>query len=88
MGHHRPVKVLNTFLKIIEPSIFDQLTKQKKIAEAILLDVSKGFDRISHDFLEAKIDVYGFDKEALSLMHHILSLEVMMIAGSSPTTSS
>ena len=52
------------------------IKKTKKIAEAILLDLSKGFDRISHDLLEAKIDVYGFDKEALSLMHHILSLEV------------
>ena len=52
------------------------INKTQKIAEAILLDRSKGFDRISHDLLEAKIDVYGFDKEALSLMHHILSLEV------------
>ena len=52
------------------------INKTQKIAEAILLDRSKGFDRISHDLLETKIDVYGFDKEALSLMHHILSLEV------------
>ena len=51
---------------------FDKKQKQKnkqtnkKIAETILLDLSKAFDCISHDRLKAKINAHGFDKEMLS----------------------
>ena len=102
-----PVSVLNTFSKIIESSIFDQLTKhaneflqifegsyrelcssqhilirlieewkmqldKNKIFGAVLLDLSKIFDCITHDLLIAKLDAYGFDKEALSLIYSYL----------------
>ena len=35
---------------------------------AVLLDLSKTLVCIPHDLLIAKLDVYGFDKEELSLI--------------------
>ena len=48
-----------------------QLNKNK-ITGAVLLDLSKAFDCIPHDLLIAKLDAYGFDKEALSLIYSYL----------------
>ena len=36
---------------------------------AILMDLSKAFDCIKHDLLLAKLDAYGFSREALSLVN-------------------
>ena len=35
---------------------------EKKVAGAILTDLSKAFDCLSHDLLIAKLEAYGFDK--------------------------
>ena len=48
-----------------------QLDKNK-IVGAALLDLSKAFDCVPHDLLIAKLDAYGFDKEALSLIYSYL----------------
>ena len=42
-------------------------THTKKIVKAVLPDLSKAFDCISHDLLITKLDAYSFDKKALSL---------------------
>ena len=39
---------------------------------AIFMDLSKAFDCIKHDLLLAKLHAYGFDREALSLIHSFL----------------
>ena len=39
---------------------------------AILMDLSKAFDCIKHDLLLAKLHVYGFSRESLSLVHSVL----------------
>ena len=47
-----------------------------KVAGAILTDLSKAFDCISHDLLIAKLDAYGFDKSALMFVHDYLKERV------------
>ena len=39
---------------------------------AILMDLSKAFDCIKHDLLSAKLDAYGFSREALRLFNSFL----------------
>ena len=43
-----------------------------KVAGAILTDLSKAFDCISHELLIAKLDSYGFDKHALLFVYDYL----------------
>ena len=55
------------------------IEKWKKIidnhgyAGAVLMDLSKAFDTLNHDLLIAKLDMYGFDKQALRLISSYLS---------------
>ena len=43
------------------------------IFTALLTDFSKAFDCISNDLIIAKLAVYGFDANALKLIHNYLS---------------
>ena len=40
---------------------------------ALLTDLSKAFDCLSHELLIAKLDAYGFDKKSLTLIFNYLS---------------
>ena len=41
---------------------------------ALLTDLSKAFDCIPHDLIIAKLAAYGFDTNALKLIHNYLSI--------------
>ncbi len=45
----------------------------KGIASAIMMDLSKAFDTINHELLVAKLDAYGFEESALSIILNYLS---------------
>ena len=45
---------------------------KKEVCGAILTDLSKAFDCISHGLLIAKLNAYGFDKNALNVIHNYL----------------
>ena len=49
------------------------LTKVDKIFGALLTDLSKAFDSLSHDLLTAKLNAYGFSLPALKVVHSYLS---------------
>ena len=45
----------------------------KKKIEAVLTDLSKAFDCLNHQLLIAKLEAYGFEKEALSIIYDYLA---------------
>ena len=45
---------------------------ESKVAGAILTDLSKAFDCISHELLIAKLEAYGFEKSSLKLIFDYL----------------
>ena len=61
---------------------------ERKVAGAILTDLSKAFDCLSHDLLLAKLEAYGFDKLALRLIYDYLKNSVLDGYGVSPKQNS
>ena len=45
----------------------------KEFCAALLTDLSKAFDCICHNLLIAKLNAYGFDRNALKLIYDYLS---------------
>ena len=40
---------------------------------AVLMELSKAFDTLNHDLLIAKLSAYGFEHDALKLIHSYLT---------------
>ena len=61
----------HALLNLIEK--FKRVLDKKGYASAILMDLSKAFDCLDHELLLAKLDAYGFSKNALRFIHSYLT---------------
>ena len=50
-----------------------RVLEKKGFGGAVLMDLSKAFDKIKHDLLIAKLYAYGFSKKSLKLLDNYLS---------------
>ena len=69
-GYRRGYKTQDLMLSMIE--MWRKAIDENKVAGAILTDLSKALDCLSHDLLIAKLEAYGFDKPALKLIRDYL----------------
>ena len=58
---------------LVMTEIWRKALDEKKIAGAILTDLSKAFDCLSHDLMIAKLAAYGFEKSALLFVYDYLN---------------
>ena len=49
-------------------------TENKMSIGALLIDLSKAFDCLSHDLLISKLNAYGFNMSALRFVHNYLKI--------------
>ena len=69
-GYRRGYGTQYCLLTMIE--MWKKALDEGKVAGAILTDLSKAFDCISHELMIAKLEAYGFDKSALILIYDYL----------------
>ena len=69
-GYRKGHSAEHCLLDMIE--MWRKALDEKKIAGAILTDLSKAFDCLSHELLIAKLEAYGFDKSALKFIYDYL----------------
>ena len=69
-GYRKGYSAQHCLLAMIE--MWKKALDEKKVAGAILTDLSKAFDCLSHDLLIAKLEAYGFDNCALKLIYDYL----------------
>ena len=69
-GYRKGYGTQHCLLVMIE--MWRKALDEKKVAGAILTDLSKAFDCLSHDLLIAKLAAYGFDKSALKFIYDYL----------------
>ena len=69
-GYRKGYGTQHCLLVMIE--MWRKALDERKVAGAILTDLSKAFDCLSHELLIAKLEAYGFDKSALKFIYDYL----------------
>ena len=69
-GFRKVFNTQDTLLSMVEKML--SACDKKEVCGAILTDLSKVFDCISHDLLIAKLNAYGFDRNSLNVIHNYL----------------
>ena len=70
-GFRKGFSAQNSLLSMLEK--WKSAVDNKKVFGALLTDLSKAFDCLSHDLLIAKLNAYGFSMAALRLVQNYLS---------------
>ena len=70
-GYRKGFSSQQALLLLIEN--WEKILDKKCFGGTVLMDPSKTFDTIKHDFLIAKLFACGFNKESLKLLHSHLS---------------
>ncbi|MCH2405854.1 MAG: reverse transcriptase family protein [Nitrosopumilus sp.] len=70
-GYRKGYGTQHCLLAVIE--MWRKALDESKVAGAILTDLSKAFDCLSHDLLIAKLEAYGFGNSALKLIYEYLN---------------
>ena len=65
-GYRKGFSSQQALVSLIEN--WKRVLEKKGFGGAVLMDLSKAFDTIKHDFLIAKLYTYGFSKESLKLL--------------------
>ena len=65
-------KTYSTNHVLLIPENWKKSLDQKMFVEAVLMDLSKGFDCIPHDLLIAKMHAYRFSSESLTFSYSYL----------------
>ena len=69
-GYRKGYNAQHALIALIEK--WKMSLDNKGFAGAVLMDLSKAFDTINHDLLIAKLNAYGFSKDALTLVRSYL----------------
>ena len=69
-GFGKDFNTQNALLSMVEKMLL--IRDKKEVCEAILTDLSKTFHCISHHLLIARLNPYGFDQNALDVIHSYL----------------
>ena len=69
-GYRKGYSTEHCLLVMIE--MWKKALDEKSVAGAILTDLSKAFDCLSHDLLIAKLEAYNFEKSALKFIYDYL----------------
>ena len=70
-GYRRGHSTEQCLMTMIE--MWRKALDERKVAGAVLTDLSKAFDCLPHDLLIAKLHAYGFEKSALNFIHDYLT---------------
>ena len=70
-GYRKGFNTQHALLTLVEN--WRKSLDNKGVGGAILMDLSKTFDTLNHDLLIAKLHAYGFQHDALTLLHSYLS---------------
>ena len=69
-GYRKGFSAQHALISMIEK--WKKSVDNKGFAGAVLMDLSKAFDCLNHDLLLAKLNAYGFTKEALKTIQSYL----------------